>query len=150
MSLRTWSALVLVLPLMAGCSPERKTLKIVFPEGFEGAAAIVYGVASAPPLPREGAMLLVEIPKDGILKTSSPLETDHIKDEMYQRKGSELVAIPEAQKADRTTGSYRSCASVEELFIGDKAKLATMRTALNAKLDPVCGAPGAAPGSSAR
>ena len=139
MSLRAWSVLMLVAPLAAGCSPERKPLKIVFTEGFEGGAAIVWDVGPSPALPADGSMLVVEVPKDGIVQTSSPLQTGKIKDELYWRKGTTLVPIPFDQQADRTTGSHRSCGSVEQFFIGDKAKLAAMKTTLGARLDGICG-----------
>ena len=142
MSLRTWPVLILVLPLISGCAPDRKPFKIVLPEGFEGAATVVWGNLGSPALPTEGARILVEIPKDGVLKTSTPLQTGKTtQDEFYWRKGAELVAIPADKRADRTTGSYRSCGEVEQLFIGDKGKLATMKSEMNAKLDLVCGGP---------
>ena len=136
---RAWSLLMLVLPLVAGCSPERKPCKIVLPEGFEGAATIVWGNLSSPELPTEGALFLVEIPGDGILKTSTQLQAGKTtRDELYWRKGSELVAIPEGKRADRTTGSYRLCGQVEEIFIGDRARLATMKSEMDEKLDLLC------------
>jgi hypothetical protein len=131
---------MLVLPLVSGCAPDRKPCKIVLPEGFEGAATVVWGNLGSPALPTEGARILVEIPKDGILKTSTPLQTGKTTgDELYWRKGAELVAIPEDKRADRTTGAYRSCGEVEQLFIGDRGKLATMKSEMNARLDLVCG-----------
>lgn len=130
---------MLMLPLSAGCSPERRPCKIVFPDGFEGAAAIVWDVWSAPALPTEGGMLLIEVPSDGVVETSSRLQTGTIKDELSWRKGSTLTPIPEDQRANRTTGSHRSCGSVEEIFIGDKAKLATMKSEVEAKLEAICG-----------
>ena len=139
MSPRAWSVLMLVLPLSAGCSPERKPCKIVFPDGYEGAVAIVWNVNRAPPLPTEGGMLLIEVPSDGVVETSSPLQTGTIKDELWWRKGATLAPIPGEKRADRTTGSHRSCGSVEEIFIGDKAKLATMKSDVEAKLEAICG-----------
>jgi hypothetical protein len=139
MSPRAWSALLLVLPLSAGCSPERKPCKIVFPDGFEGAAAIVWSAGNAPPLPTEGGMLLIEVPIDGIVETSSPLQTGTIKDELFWRKGATLTPIPAEKQVNRTTGAYRSCGSVEEIFIGDRARLATMKSDVEGRLDAICG-----------
>ncbi|MEP7125619.1 MAG: hypothetical protein ABJE95_32105 [Byssovorax sp.] len=139
---RSWSVLLLLAPLSAGCSPERKPCKIVFPDGFEGAAAIVWEVRTAPPLPTEGGMLLIEVPSSGIVETSSPLQDGTIKDELWWRKAGALAPIPEDKRADRTTGAHRSCGSVEEIVIGDKARLATMKSVLDARLDVICGGPG--------
>lgn len=133
---------MLALPLAAGCSSERKPRKIVFPDGFEGGAAIVWDLGQASPLPSEGALLLVEVPKDGIVETSSSLKTGKIKDELYWRKGTTLVPIPADRLVDRTTGAYRSCGNVEELFLGERAKLGAMRTALEARLDLLCSGSG--------
>jgi hypothetical protein len=145
MSPRLWSVVSLVLPLLGGCSSDRKPCKIVFPEGFEGAAAIVWDVRSATALPTEGAMLLIEVPPGGVVETSSPLQTGTIKDELYWRKGATLAPIPEEKRVDRTTGSHRSCGNVEEIVIGDKARIGAMKGELEAKLDTVCGGPGSAP-----
>ena len=134
-----WSVLMLVVPLVSGCTPERQPCKFVLPEGYEGAATIVWGNLGSPALPTEGGLLVAEIPKDGLLKTSTPLQAGKTtRDELYWRKGTELVAIPQDKRADRTTGSYRSCGEVEQLFIGDKGKLATMKSEVEARLDPVC------------
>jgi hypothetical protein len=141
MSPRLLSVLCLALPLLGGCSPDRKPCKIVFPEGFEGAVAIVWDARSAPALPTEGAMWLIEVPPGGVVETSSPLSTGKIKDELYWRKGTSLAPIPEEKRADRTTGAHRSCGSVEEIFIGDKARLATMKSDIEARLEEMCGGP---------
>ncbi len=147
MSPRAWSALLLVLPLAVGCAGERKPDKIVLPEGFEGGATIVWGNLSSPALPTEGAMYLIEIPAGGVLKTSTPLQDGKSNDQIFWRKGTELVAVPEDRKADRTTGHYKSCGQVEDIFIGDKSKLAAMRTAVEARLAPICsGAGSTSPG----
>jgi hypothetical protein len=140
---------MLVVPLSAGCSPERKPCKIVFPDGYEGGVAIVWEVNRAPALPTEGAMLLIDVPPGGIVETSSPLQTGTIKDELYWRKGPTLAPIPEEKRADRTTGSHRSCGSVEEIFIGDKAKLGAMKTAIDARLEAICGGSGSPPAAGA-
>lgn len=130
---------MLVLPLVAGCTPERKPCKFVLAEGFEGAATIVWGNLGSPALPTEGALLVAEIPKDGILKTSTPLQTGKTtNDELYWRKGTELVAIPQDKRADRTTGRHGSCGEVEQIFIGDKGKLATTKSEMAARLDEIC------------
>ena len=139
MSPRPWSVLMLMLPLAGGCSSERKPCKIVFPDGFEGAAAIVWNARNAPPLPTEGGMFLIEIPPSGIVETSSSLQTGTIKDELAWRKGATLAPIPDEKRIDRTTGSHRSCGSVEEIFIGDKARLGTMKSEVEAKLEAICG-----------
>jgi hypothetical protein len=136
---------MLVLPLAAGCTPERKPNKIVLPEGFEGGATIVWGNLSSPPLPTEGAMYVIEIPAGGVLKTSTPLQAGKGQDQLFWRKGTELVAVPEDRKADRTTGHYKSCGEVEDIFIGDKGKLATMRTEVEARLDLICSGAGSTP-----
>lgn len=149
MSPRAWSVLMLVVPLLGGCSADRKPCKIVFPEGYEGGVAIVWEVRSAPALPTEGAMLLIDVPPSGIVETSSPLQTGTIKDELYWRKGTTLSPIPEEKRADRTTGSHRSCGSVEEIFIGDKAKLGAMKTAIDARLEGICGGSGSPPAAGA-
>jgi hypothetical protein len=143
MNPRVWSALMLVLPLAAGCSSERKPCKIVFPDGFEGGAAIVWDVGRAAALPADGGLLLIEVSKEGIAETSSHFQAGNVmKDEFYWRKGATLVPIPEAQRIDRTTGSHRSCGAVEQIFIGDKAKLGDMKTALDARLDAICSGSG--------
>lgn len=130
---------MLVLPLVSGCSPERKPCKIVLPEGFEGAVTIVWGNLSSPELPTEGALFLAEIPRDGILKTSTHMQAGKTtRDELYWRKGAELLAIPEGKRLDRTTGSYRLCGEIEQIFVGDSARLATMKSAMDEKLDAVC------------
>ena len=50
---------------------------------FRGWAVIVWNVAGHPPLPRDGAKLVERLPNDGILITSTHLETGAAADEFY-------------------------------------------------------------------
>lgn len=57
------------------------------PSGFVGWVEIKYRVASAPPLPREGKFLLVQIDKNGSAQTSSDLPQGWSRDQFFYYSG---------------------------------------------------------------
>lgn len=70
--------------------------KMYLPEKYAGWVCVSYSVDGAPPLPEEDGFLVVKIPPNGIVKTSSELRTSPKESEYYYynesgtRKASEL------------------------------------------------------------
>lgn len=63
--------------------PGRMPMRYLFPQGFSGKYSIELGVKTAAPLPVEDGFLVLQIPKNGQLQTSSVLEDGWAKDEFY-------------------------------------------------------------------
>ncbi|HTC65267.1 MAG TPA: hypothetical protein VK709_20675, partial [Candidatus Saccharimonadales bacterium] len=66
----------IAVPLSIGAktkpSPTKKPLKFIYllPEGFKGWICVDFGIAGAPPLPREGNALVIRPRQGEVLKTS--------------------------------------------------------------------------------
>jgi len=75
---------IAVLGLMFYAHTHRpKGEKIYLPEKYAGWVCVSYNVDGAPPLPEEDGFLVVKIPPNGILKTSSALRTSPREDEYF-------------------------------------------------------------------
>lgn len=137
--------LIAVACTLVGCRKERTPEKWVFAEGFEGEAAVLYGVPSAPALPRDGGMWRIEVPADGIVRTSTRMEEGWAKDEYFRRQGDKLVPLAELAPGGKgsgvfggATGTVYGCEPIHTLFVGDSAKQVEMDAALKKKLEPIC------------
>ncbi len=135
--LHLFAVLLALLPA-AGCRKDRAPNKFVITEGFTGGAAVIYGVTGAPALPVVDGRRVLEIPADGVLQTSTAMEEGWAKDQFFRRQGADLKPLSEAAGSEEifggSTGSIGSCASVQNQYVGDPAKLSEMREAMDAKL----------------
>jgi hypothetical protein len=80
--------LLALASIAAGCGQERHAIRYLLPEGYTGGVAIVYGVKGAAALPMEDGRLLVRIPRDGLLRTSTTIEYGLAKDEYFYYSGT--------------------------------------------------------------
>lgn len=65
-----------LVAIVAGCSSKynRGTYDLyLIPENYEGVIRIIYNVASAPPLEREGEYDIIPVNNDGTYNTSNPM-----------------------------------------------------------------------------
>ena len=74
--------LTLVL-LISACSESSKGHRYYLPEMYAGWVCVYYDVDNAPPLPVEDGYLVVKIPENGIVKTSSRPRGEKLKSEYY-------------------------------------------------------------------
>lgn len=61
-----------------------------FPENYAGWICIQHGDNSATPLPEQDGYLIIKVPINGILKTSSQLRTSPTRDKYYYYNGTQI------------------------------------------------------------
>lgn len=74
--------ITLVLSLFSGCSQTVQETFLI-PSGFEGRINVVFNQPNANPIPVENGRRVYNIPADGILITSSKLETGILDQDYY-------------------------------------------------------------------
>jgi hypothetical protein len=90
-------------------------------------------------------MRRIEVPADGIVRTSSSIQEGWAKDEYFRRQGDKLVPLPLIAPGEKksgvfggSTGSGYGCTTVSLVFVGDPAKQGEMDTAFRKKLEAAC------------
>jgi hypothetical protein len=77
------SLFALLCACFVGAAQTRSPEVLEVPQLFRGWAAIVWDVAGYPAFPKDGAKLVERLPNDGILITSTHLESGIAADEFY-------------------------------------------------------------------
>ena len=83
--------------MLTACWRNRTPCVYELPVGFRGWTLVEFEVDGAPPLPRDGGVLLFSFPASGRLTTSSRLEEGVAKDEFYyvgQKRYPLPIGIP--------------------------------------------------------
>ena len=86
-----WFSLAMTAAISIGAAPiTRHPTKFLIPAGYVGWVAVKHGEMKAPPLQINSGNFICQIPPDGLLVTSSPLEQGWAKDEYfyYSQDGS--------------------------------------------------------------
>src|SRR4051812_46135484 len=110
------------------CAQQTRSPEVLeAPQLFRGWAVIVWDVAGYPALPRDGAKLVERLPNDGILMTSTPLESGAAKDEFYliDDGGNRVENPTKVGRHHGTVGSYGEpgrARHFSEFFIGTPAE----------------------------
>lgn len=89
------------LQVVADVQPARTNQRFVLPEGFSGALRVYYGIDGAPPLPVENGWRLIEVPRSGIVETSSAIEYGKGLDVIVRRTPEGELATLEPQRVKR-------------------------------------------------
>jgi hypothetical protein len=103
--------------------PSRTPMRYLFPQGFTGKYSIELGVKTAAPLPVEDGFLVLQIPKDGQLQTSSVLEEGWAKDEYY-------FVSPDGTRTLLPLGEENSIVQQESVVFSPTGKSGTMAVSL--------------------
>jgi hypothetical protein len=133
----TTALVVISLPVLAGIviyGPfvldlflhRRPPSRFLIPFGYTGWITIQYRVASAPPLPREGKFLLVRLPDNGSLQTSSDLPEGWADDQFFYYSGNTREALSNAGWCkggmiwDQAIGRKDSTELSQKFFVGNE------------------------------
>jgi Family of unknown function (DUF6843) len=125
------SILTLALVVLVTCvqEPKRHPCKYFVPEGLVGWIQVYYEVSDAPPLQVEDGYLILRIPPNGTLQTSSKPEVGWAKDEVhyYTKEGSRILPWSGWGGGGMVWGlgsTIRSDGSVEResFFVGTEAE----------------------------
>ncbi len=73
--------------------PKRTPKMFVLPEGFSGKVRIYYGIENAEPLPQKDGHWLINIPFNGEVRTSTPMEWGNALDEIFIQQRNEEGGI---------------------------------------------------------
>ena len=104
----------------------RPPSRFLIPSGYVGWVRVEYGVANAPPLPREGKYLLVVLDKDGTRQTSSDLPAGWAHDQFFYYSGNTRQPLSNAGwcKGGMIWGEVvakdEQSVTVQKLFVGDE------------------------------
>jgi hypothetical protein len=80
--MRVLTATILLFCFLSSCGQKVKETFLV-PAGFQGRINVIFNQPNASPIPIENERRIYHIPSDGILVTSSKLETGFIDQEYY-------------------------------------------------------------------
>jgi hypothetical protein len=136
------AVLVISLPIVAGFffyGPfvldlflhRRPPTRFRIPEGYVGWVRIQYGVATAPPLTREGKYWVIAIGSDGKAQTSGQPPEGWASDQFFYQSGSQLRTLSNAGwcKGGMIWGEEierdRSSAMVETFYVGSEDQFRT-------------------------
>jgi len=119
--------LVLLCACFIGAEQTRSPEVLEVPQLFRGWAVIVWDVAGYPALPKDGAKLVERLPNDGILITSTHLESGVAADELYliDDFGNRVANPSKVMKHHGTVavlGSGNQAVHLTAFFIGTPAE----------------------------
>jgi len=109
----------------------RPPTRFRIPEGYVGWVRIQYGVATAPPLTREGKYWVIAIGSDGKAQTSGQPPEGWASDQFFYQSGSQLRTLSNAGwcKGGMIWGEEierdRSSAMVETFYVGSEDQFRT-------------------------
>ena len=83
------------LQVVSEPAPARTNQRFVLPEGFAGPLRVYYGVAGAPPLAVDDGWRVLNIPRSGLLETSSPIEYGNGQDVVVRQTAAGEVEMLE-------------------------------------------------------
>jgi len=142
----TIALVVISLPVLAGAflyGPfvldlflhRRPPSRFLIPSGYTGWITIQYGVAGAPPLPREGKFLLVRLTDNGTLQTSSDLPEGWADDQFFYYSSNTRETLSNAGWCKggmiwgEVVGRQDGAGSFQRFFVGDESRF-------RAEIDP--------------
>jgi hypothetical protein len=105
----------------------RRSSQIVIPAGYVGWVRVEFQVAGAPALPVEGQYYRLEIPRNGLLRTSSSEQFGLSQDAYFYRSADHLQALPSTVgssgrmiwgRMNGETGPAKDATKYEQLFVG--------------------------------
>ena len=115
--------ILLFIAPSAGCVERRSPSRYLIPTGFVGWIRVEYQVVNRPPLLKEGSFRLLKIPKTGVLKTSTAMESGVGANEFYYvSKDGQRQRISQSDSPNRFIwgGKYSPNGSNERYFVGSK------------------------------
>jgi uncharacterized protein DUF6843 len=77
------ASILCFLTVLTSCGQQKVKETFFIPIGFEGRIDVIFNQPDAQPIPIENGRRVYKIPKDGILLTSSKIETGFIDQEYY-------------------------------------------------------------------
>lgn len=101
---------------------ERTRYLYLLPEGFAGWVCVDFGVAGAPPLPREGQLLLIRPEIGGVLRTSDPSDLMPPLGDAFVESEGRRRPLPDGVDARKTSGHSNTNRPVVRhcTFFGDE------------------------------
>lgn len=124
----------------------RRSSQILIPAGYVGWVMVEFQVAGAPPLPVEGKYYRLEIPPNGLLRTSSSEHFGLSQDAYFYRSADHLQALPSAVgssgrmiwgRMNGESGPAKDATKYEQFFVGSEEQF--KQEAGGASADPPAG-----------
>lgn len=112
----------------AGCRTKRQSALYRFDSETRGWVVIVFNQPKAPPLPMQGDALLLDVPRSGLLSTSTKSPVGYARDAFLVRypDGSDKPLPPDSIRANHvgtsTLGDGKPL-EFETMFLGSEAEL---------------------------
>lgn len=78
-----WFAILIGIISLSACEKRRTPVRHLIPAGYEGVVITIYSQEGFPDLPVENGYLVCRYPSDGILITSSPIESGWAADQTF-------------------------------------------------------------------